>query len=253
MKNIKIILAAAFGGASPTLLQAAMSLIGPQARLPHFTFWLGVVLFALLGGIAGWVAGEKNITKAFFLGISVPAFIQTGIANGEATFTPKNPVGATATASQHPFSLVSSASAQEIPAVPAIASNASVFSNAVAAASSSADTNRMLLLKTQANSAVNPKLILFDAKGDLISQSSLYSSSGILKMKLPSAAVRAYVTGDNIAATPVNLPPADKRNSSEAVSVEFQRNDWSGFKRALGFKQVSDFDVMVKPETSPVK
>jgi hypothetical protein len=248
MKNIKIILAATFGGASPTLLQAAMSLVGPQATLPHSTFWLGVVLFALLGGIAGWVAGETNITKAFFLGVSLPAFIQTSVANGQAAFAPKNPAGATATSSQHQFSLISSACAQETPMTPMISSNVVASSNAVAAAAVGEYTNRLLILTTEVNSEVNPKLRLYDVKGDLISQSSLYATSGAVKVKLPSNAVQAYVTGDNIATTPISLAPAGKAGSSQAVSVGFQRNDWSGFKRSLGFKQVSDFDVTVKSE-----
>jgi|GEM_PF-2916044 len=78
MKKLPIFIAAAFGGISPNLLRLAVSLMKEEAELPGITYALGLLIFAVMGGVVAYIWEETDLKKAFYLGIGLPALIQMG-------------------------------------------------------------------------------------------------------------------------------------------------------------------------------
>ncbi len=85
--NIKlpVLLSAAFGGISPNLFRLAVNLTQPNAELPQPTYFLGLLIFALMGAGVAYIWEENNLKKAFYLGLGLPAFIQ--LSAGELSST----------------------------------------------------------------------------------------------------------------------------------------------------------------------
>lgn len=101
MKKLPIFIAAAFGGISPNLLRLAVSLMKEEAELPGVTYALGLLIFAMMGGVVAYIWEETDLKKAFYLGIGLPALIQMGA--GEIS---KQPVAFTEPAAvTQPFAL----------------------------------------------------------------------------------------------------------------------------------------------------
>jgi hypothetical protein len=67
--------AAGIGGISPNLVNLAQGLTGGGIDVPGLLYWLGVVIFFVLGAAVALIFSETTHSKAFFLGVSLPAFI----------------------------------------------------------------------------------------------------------------------------------------------------------------------------------
>ncbi len=83
--KMSILLSAAFGGISPNLFRLAVNLTQPNAELPQPTYFLGLLIFALMGAGVAYIWEETNLKKAFYLGLGLPAFIQ--LSAGEISGT----------------------------------------------------------------------------------------------------------------------------------------------------------------------
>lgn len=75
-KQAMIGLAAAFGGIFPNLFRLATSMTQGQA-LPEVSYLLGVALFGFIGAGTAIALGEVEGRKAFFLGLGLPAMMQS--------------------------------------------------------------------------------------------------------------------------------------------------------------------------------
>lgn len=80
-ERIYIILAAAFGGILSNIIDIAIRLQKQPPNLPVWTYWIGCFIWALCGAGVALVWGEKNLRKAFYLGIGLPALIQANLSN----------------------------------------------------------------------------------------------------------------------------------------------------------------------------
>jgi len=84
--NTRALISAGFGGITPTLLGLAISLTTNGSGVPNGTAdWMeytwGLVLFAGLAAGVVFVWQETNLKRAFYLGIGVPALINTASSN----------------------------------------------------------------------------------------------------------------------------------------------------------------------------
>ena len=230
------IVAAAIGGASPSLLYLAMACTKNPPDMPTGTFFLGALIWFLLGGAAGWISGELNLKKAFYIGVGLPAFIQANVAN----YTDLNR-GDPAKAAG--FSLITRAQAQEVPAPiakPPPAKPAQTNRPALGAPGAAA-TNRVLqFLPNEALADFN--LFVFSADGKPLEQ-RIVNASRTNRIVLPPKAQRFVIQSDQFGKVQEIL----LTNTSGATRIQLisQKRTWSGFERSLGFKGVKDYHVEV--------
>ena len=67
--------AAGIGGIAPNLVNLAQGFTGRTPEVPGWLYWVGVGIFFLLGAAVALIFSETTHSKAFFLGVSLPAFI----------------------------------------------------------------------------------------------------------------------------------------------------------------------------------
>jgi len=106
-----ILIAGAFGGALVPLTKMGLALVlMAEPFNVHLSYWLGVLILGVLGAGVAWSFGETHRGKAIVLGISLPAFAQVAVTEGQKIIQErmKSP-----DAHSSAFSLVSSAYAQE--------------------------------------------------------------------------------------------------------------------------------------------
>lgn len=83
---ILILLAGGVGGVAPNLFRVGTQLQAGQS-IPDVTYLIGMLIFFGLGGATAVALGEVEGKKAFFLGLSLPALMQSGIQDLSATAT----------------------------------------------------------------------------------------------------------------------------------------------------------------------
>lgn len=75
LSKSKILFAGGIGGAFTMLFHTACRLIQNDEWSPHFGYCIGIAIFFMLGAFVAWIFDEKNLRKAFFLGLGLPAFL----------------------------------------------------------------------------------------------------------------------------------------------------------------------------------
>lgn len=84
------IVAAALGGIAPHLMNLAILLTSGR-ELPGYTYYLGSLIFLLMGGAVCLIWRETNLIRAFYLGLGLPALIQVGISDFGHRPVPESP------------------------------------------------------------------------------------------------------------------------------------------------------------------
>lgn len=76
-------IAGAFGGMSPFLLRLAMDFVNNRSRIDYVTLSIvfGISLLAFLGGGVAAVFKEKDLKKAFYLGVGLPSLLTVVTSN----------------------------------------------------------------------------------------------------------------------------------------------------------------------------
>lgn len=80
-KTIVIILVAAIGGVFSNLIDVARRLQSETGEMPSMTYWLGCLIWAVLGVFVAMIWGEKNLQKVFYIGLGLPSLLQVNIGN----------------------------------------------------------------------------------------------------------------------------------------------------------------------------
>lgn len=231
----KSIWAAAAGGASPVLLYLAVSMTRPNAEWPTFTFIFGVALYAVLGGLVGWVSAEADLRKAFFLGIGLPALINTGV-NGA---TEKAPTSNPPRVQARNWSLITSAHAAELVF---IRTNApSSRTNGVASAAPFTGTNWIVSI-LPAKKLGDVWFSAKDAQGKVI-QRWMIDSGEKKTVEVPINTTQVAFSGDNFESKTQAFLPMTRQTS--VIELEAERDIWSGFKKALGVRNAKEYGLGV--------
>jgi hypothetical protein len=82
--NVKVAIAltAGFGGISPNLLQIAIDLTGKkEVGYVNMGYFIGLLLLAIMGAGIALIWGEKDLKRAYYLGLGLPSLIQVALAN----------------------------------------------------------------------------------------------------------------------------------------------------------------------------
>ena len=109
------IVAAAVGGIAPNLMNLAI-LLTHDGELPGYTYYLGSLIFLLMGGAVCLIWRETNLIRAFYLGLGLPSIIQIGMSDFSnrpvREFPPAEVAARFGSRPGIPFSLTSTAMAQ---------------------------------------------------------------------------------------------------------------------------------------------
>jgi hypothetical protein len=77
---------AGIGGTMPTIARMATTYVtDPSTPLPELGMLFGLLLFFIIGGILCFVSSERNLRKAFILGVSAPGIITNMVAGYQDT------------------------------------------------------------------------------------------------------------------------------------------------------------------------
>src|SRR5437588_3128401 len=108
MPWLPIALFGAFGGIAPTLIKLATALVThPEQPMPLYAFYIGLALYAVIGGVMAAALEEDNLRGALFAGIAAPALISSAITGSQPASAPS------AAIAMMPSLLVNSANAAE--------------------------------------------------------------------------------------------------------------------------------------------
>ena len=82
-----MILIGGAGGLIPDILRIIKNRYEPGLPdyLGSFTFWTGLLLLVILGGLAAWLGEAANVKQALAYGFAAPEFISRILSSGGAT------------------------------------------------------------------------------------------------------------------------------------------------------------------------
>jgi hypothetical protein len=81
-----MILIGCAGGLIPDVLRIIKNRYEPKVPeyLRSVTFWLGLLLLVIMGGLAAWLGEAANVKQALAYGFAAPEFISRILSGGEA-------------------------------------------------------------------------------------------------------------------------------------------------------------------------
>lgn len=244
------IVAAALGGIAPNLMNLAILLTSGR-ELPEFSYFLGLLIFLLMGGAVGFFWQETNLKRAFCLGISLPALIQVGISdlsNGPVRELPSADVAAPVSSrAGMPFSLTSTAMAQG----EAIESKTSaIYGRKVLI-----EIDRRFFTQTSIRDQL---AVLYDhhdqksSKRVPIPMLSTFINEQkrdgrksnrvfVLQLDIPETAKTFRIQVEKEYSRPATLSTTPR--SANLYQLQYIKSKWSGLKRAFGKRSASKYRI----------
>lgn len=202
--RIAIGLAAGFGGVAPNVFRLASGLMG-GAGLPELSYVIGMLLFAGMGAAVALAFEERELKKAFFLGLGLPAMFQSGVNDLSKA---ANGAWILETPAIH-------ASMSEQPGVPIGFRPADMPPYEVVFSSPSGKRKEMISVE-------------YPQKGG--------------EFESPPWATTFVVMAADAVSSSEKLAHERER---VWYLLEFRRATWSGLKQSVGIKGVSEFEVLV--------
>lgn len=82
-----MILIGCAGGLIPDILRIIKNRYNPKMPkyLQRVSFWIGLLLLVIIGGLAAWLGEAANVKQALAYGFAAPEFISRILSGGEAT------------------------------------------------------------------------------------------------------------------------------------------------------------------------
>jgi hypothetical protein len=223
------IVAAGLGAASPSLLRLAIGLEAGQG-LPEGTYVIGLVIFVLLGSIVGWLFDERDLKRAFYMGIGLPALLQLGISELDRppALAPSDPAASAAA----PGDSVSGV-ALEIAALDDLRHLVDVAWGGP----------QRLVLLVASGQPHNVQVEFSDPVGARVVRGPASETDRLLEFDVPEGATSFRVVVGRSYAAPQSLGAAGAMRYRVAVSPK----RWSGLKQAIGADSAPAYVVRVEP------
>jgi hypothetical protein len=212
--RIYVICAAAFGGVLSNIVDLATRLQQQPPSLPSWTYWIGFFLWAACGAGVAAVWGERNLKRAFYLGIGLPAFIQLNVGLNPQKSNP---------ADAYLKFLLPPALAQ--PSVPSV-------------------HGRELRVIRNENAPADGYSVVF-LSPDVSFEETHPINFQRMPIPIPSYATRMIVQYQRYRSRPISLPRED--HVEFAVEIYVRENLWSGFLQAIGRRDAPRYNVIVEP------
>lgn len=224
---MKSIMAAGVGAISPALVSLSIGLHEGDP-LPDVSYVVGLVIFAALGSIVGWIFEERDLKKAFYVGVGLPAMIQLSLAE----VGPRQHASAEAPDSGYETSLGSRFEGDEARTLVGY----DLMANR--------DGRLQLNFGTPIPAGVHVEFLdrRGHRQGDL--QEPAEKRGRVLEFAIPRGAASFRVVVGNSHGTPVGLTSGGQETLLFEVSVTRKR--WSGLKQALGVRRISQYEILVR-------
>jgi hypothetical protein len=248
---LKAVGAAAFGGISPNLMSLAIMLTTGDRELPQHTYYLGLLIFALLGGAVGFFWQEIDPRRAFFLGIGLPSIIQIGINDISSPPVPESPpadvIAPVSRRIDTLFSLTSTAMAQG----KAIESETSPIQGRKVLIeidrqffTQTPIRDQLAVLYDQPNQR-NPTRVPIPMLSTLIDDQKKDGKTSnrvfVLQLDVPETAKTFRIQVGEQYSQLVTLSTTQRQ--ATLYQLRYIEDKWSGFKRAIGQRSASTYQI----------
>lgn len=237
---VPIALAAGVGGAAPTLIALAQGLTRQPADVPTWAYYVGVLIYFLLGSAIAVIFAETDARKAFFLGVSLPALIvtaQTQAGLSKAIQPPAATRPESAAGSRQGFHIIPQAFAQSPPG--------GLVGPGVAPLAPQGAGRELLLSPNR--SCPGCDLWFFDASGNVVGKAPLPESDKSMTFGIPHGAESFGIWNESIN-TNRWLLPSSKGAGKHKYEFNYKRKIWNDFRRGLGDHSIKPYDLQVEKE-----
>jgi hypothetical protein len=204
------------------LVNLAQGFTGSTLSAPGFLYWIGVVIFFLLGSAVALIFSETAHSKAFLLGVSLPAFIaaaqtQTGLTIPTAT-PPK--LASTSWFIGHAYGQQSQAA--QPPAGPEAPRNITV---------------------KPLQPCKDCELWFYSPQGDVIEKKYIPNLDTETSVSVPTGATKFGIWNSKINPKVWALPSSSNVNPTYQFSYDYNR--WNDLKRGLGDYNTRSYDPTI--------
>jgi hypothetical protein len=232
--QLLIAIAAGVGGVAPNLVHLGHTFLNESPNVPGFLYYIGVGIFFVLGAVVALIFSETDFRKAFFLGVSLPAFIAA--AQTQSQIRTQSPG----------------------------ARPASAFSKLIAGAHAQQPDPRTLLAPKTASSGAAQNIVIkpvsdcvrcdlwfFDAKGKVLERKAVKATLQDTTVAVPEGATTFGIWNETI--NPAVVPLSKSPVTVQTYELKVKRNAWNDLKRGLGDYDTRSNDAELKLSTAPRK
>ena len=235
-----IVTAAGIGGAAANLVDLAQIWTGREPWLPGPIYYVGLLIFFIMGAAVALIFAETDHRKAFFLGISLPALIaaaQTHGSNGFPTNAETIEVGSS--------SFFNTAFAQQTPTP---SPNLSAEENPIKGLAEEENQKPIVgsLQLIPNKECPYCELYFYDKNGQFLQKLPLDKGSEDNIFLLPENAEQFGVWNKRINPKIWAIPPeTDKERKFEFT---YDGNLWNDFRRGLVDFNIRPYDIEITPK-----
>jgi hypothetical protein len=210
--KMKLFLVGALGGIATNLFRLGIKWVQGPSEIPEITYFLGLMIFAFLGGMMVVIWKETDLKKAFYLGLGLPAALQIGIS--EIKF-------------------------DEIPEI-----GSGIFFNTLYASSPlKVAEDRNLELKV--GQGIDKFTIKFSSEDSTISITyNTIPKSSTIRMTIPIFAKTMMIFVDKIPSNKLDI--SGTQDDPIIVQIKIEENSWYGLKEAFGVKNLNRYTIILQ-------
>lgn len=236
--QLLIAVAAGIGGIAPNIVNLAQSFTSNSPTVPPALYWVGMAIFFLLGAAVALIFCETAHSKAFFLGVSLPAFIaaaQSHHGNVPPVGTPKHAVETKQESGSIRWFLgVAHALEPEL-------------NQAVPTQNSDGDAPPGVIKIRPVKPCKDCEVWFYSPKGDPLGKSYFPSLEGETSFVVPQGATKFGIWNDKINPKLWTLP--EKTVKYPKYEFNYDYNKWNDLKRGLGDYDARSYDseVLIVP------
>jgi hypothetical protein len=244
------IVAAGFGGIAPNLLDLAVLMTGGE-KLPNYTYYLGLVLFAAIGCAIGYFWREPDPKRAFYLGVGLPALLQLSandLSNLRASYAPPDyTVPEYGQGFDSPLTFTSTALAGRQPTeteVAPIYGRRAFFEIDRRFFNETSIRNQLAVLyyyNDEKSPSRVPVALLSTFIRAQTAEGKTPNRTFLLQMDVPETARAFRIQIENEYSEALPLPKTP--HSAIVYRLGYVANTWSGFKQAVGRRSASRFGI----------
>ena len=215
-------------GIAPNVMNMAKEMIGPDPNIPSWVYLFGLALFFSLGGIVALIFGEKNLPKAFFLGLGLPALIASAQVGGPPNYPVSEPSDSPASSK---FFSPSSVYAEE-----------KGNDNGPSEEPPSGDHGQLTIMSL--SECHNCILWFFNNESEIVGSKPFPGGENTThSFSIPDGATRFGIWNASI--NPHLWVLRKEEAPSYNFAFDYNRNRWNDFRRSLGNYDLRPFDPTV--------
>lgn len=232
--RLAVLLVAGVGGSAANWMDVATTLTNNGSWSYGIGYFVGVAIFFGMGSFVGWVFGETNRARAFFVGLSMPALISAAHTQATAAQSQREP------AQREPREVVLTVPAASLRVLPVLHAQPQNPQTAPHSQNPvSPDSLRLHLRRPCPGCAIH----ILDEEGRVLREHSLDLLSAV-ELEVPPDATQFGIWNRSINPQLWPLSPEHEWD----YEFDYRGNLWNDIRRGLGNYNVRPYDAFL---TSP--